>query len=300
MCTKKNFILILLGSLFFIACKNNKVDDNYITPESVVEDENRLLIHRDEIINNYIKSFNEIQDNLNKIKVKEGVVTAHSQSSELQKTNKDQIINDIQYIYDLLSNSKQTLAAMNKKFNQVNSKNTELQKFIDGLNEQINAKETDIIFLKDKLNELKTQLDALNLTYSNQVKESNVKADNFNTAYFAIGTHSELKKQGLIVKKGNVISIGNMTELNQGATESMFSKIDINQTTQIPIAANRVKLITTHPAGSYNLEDTKLQIKKLVILNPQKFWSVSKYLIIEVSNDKPSPHGTDEVFFWPD
>ena len=299
MLIKKHFILILLGFLFFIACKNDKPDNNYITPESVVEDENKLLINRDEIINNYIKSFNEIQDNLNQIKAKEGVVTVHSKSSELQKTHKDQIINDIQSIYDLLGQSKQTVASMSEKYNQVNSKNAELQKFIDGLNDQISEKETDIISLKDKLNALKADLDVYKFTYSRKVKEANVSEDKLNTAYFAIGTHSELKKRGLITKKGGVIGIGNITELNPGAIDKdLFSVLNINETTQIPIAANKVKIITTHPADSYNLEDnSKLQIKKLVILNPQKFWSISKYLIIEVSKDEPTPHGDDQTLF---
>jgi len=41
-------------------------------------------------------------------------------------------------------------------------------------------------------------------------------------------------------------------------------------------------LLTSHPEGSYELKkDDKGQLT-LVITNPNKFWSVSRYLVIEV------------------
>ena len=40
--------------------------------------------------------------------------------------------------------------------------------------------------------------------------------------------------------------------------------------------------ITTHPAGSYELvKDDKGQLT-LKITNPKEFWSVSRYLVIQV------------------
>ena len=298
---KKYLTLILIGSLFIFACNNDgneKNDKNFISPDSIVRNQNAELIIKDDIINQYIKSFNEIEDNLKKIKSKEKIITLHSKSSELQKSNKEQIISDIQYIYALLNINREALASMHKRFQEVNSKNAELQKFINNLNTQITEQESEIVFLKDKLNTLKAELDALNLAYSNEQKEWDLNSKKASLAYFAIGTFDGLKRQGLITKKGGVIDLGHVTELNPNIDKSMFSTIDINSTTEIPIAASKVKLITMHPTGSYNLEDTKLNIKKLIILNPDKFWGISKYLIIQVSNDK-SPLSPEEIRKWP-
>ena len=40
--------------------------------------------------------------------------------------------------------------------------------------------------------------------------------------------------------------------------------------------AKKAKLATNHPAGSYRLEGAD----KLVITDPNAFWSLSKYLVI--------------------
>ena len=46
--------------------------------------------------------------------------------------------------------------------------------------------------------------------------------------------------------------------------------------------SKRAELLTTHPAGSYQLvKDDKGQLT-LKITNPSQFWSVSRYLVIQV------------------
>src|ERR1019366_5522139 len=193
--------------------------------------------------------FNEIQDNLNTIKLKEKSVTLHSQSVELQKSNKDQIISDIQYIYDLLNKNRQALISINKKFKEetskvkeVNSKNSELEKFIINLTIQVTEQETEIASLKNKLNTLKTELDLLNISSTNVQAESDHKTVRLNKAYFAIGTLDGLKKEGLIIEKGGVIGIGKIPEPNPNISKNVFSVIDIYETTEVAIAANKVKL----------------------------------------------------------
>ena len=65
--------------------------------------------------------------------------------------------------------------------------------------------------------------------------------------------------------------------------KSAFTTINIMQVTDIPIAAKDVELLTNHPSDSYTLvsDDTKKgMITNLVITNPEKFWSTSKYLVI--------------------
>ena len=46
--------------------------------------------------------------------------------------------------------------------------------------------------------------------------------------------------------------------------------------------SKRSELLTTHPTGSYELvKDDKGQLT-LKITNPAEFWSVSRYLVIQV------------------
>ena len=61
-----------------------------------------------------------------------------------------------------------------------------------------------------------------------------------------------------------------------------FTKIDIRTDKEIKLYSKDAELLTSHPADSYELvKDADGQLS-LVILNPNKFWSVSRYLVIEV------------------
>lgn len=61
-----------------------------------------------------------------------------------------------------------------------------------------------------------------------------------------------------------------------------FTQIDIRTTKEIKLYSKRAELLTTHPTGSYELvKDDKGQLT-LKITNPAEFWSVSRYLVIQV------------------
>ena len=54
----------------------------------------------------------------------------------------------------------------------------------------------------------------------------------------------------------------------------MFSEIALN--------AEKAKLITTHPTGSYKIEGAEGKADKLIITDADAFWSSSKYLVVVV------------------
>lgn len=61
-----------------------------------------------------------------------------------------------------------------------------------------------------------------------------------------------------------------------------FTQIDIRTDKEIKLYSKSAKLLTNHPEGSYSLvKDAKGQYI-LKITNPNKFWSVSRYLVIQV------------------
>jgi len=44
----------------------------------------------------------------------------------------------------------------------------------------------------------------------------------------------------------------------------------------------KAKLLSTHPEGSYTMLKNGKTIDKLVINSPKTFWSISKFLVIEL------------------
>ena len=61
-----------------------------------------------------------------------------------------------------------------------------------------------------------------------------------------------------------------------------FTKIDIRTERTIPLYSKSVKVLTSHPASSYRLEADANKNYTLRILDPNQFWSTSKYLVIQV------------------
>jgi hypothetical protein len=277
--------LILLALPFLFACNGGKKTTETVS-NTIEQNTNDQLKEKQELIKNYIQAFSEIQDNLNQIKQKEKAIAMNSRSIEFQKSNKNQILQDIQFISNLLDKNKATLTSMNLKFKEVTSKNNEMEKLNSHLIEQVADKEREITFLRNKLNPLNPEPESV--TVSATKPEENTTL--LNRVYFAIGTHNALKNEGLINEKGGVAGIGKKTEINPNMAKGMFNILDMEETKEISIAANEVKLITVHPADSYKLENADLKIKKLIILDPKEFWSISKYLIIQVSSEKPLPH----------
>jgi len=52
--------------------------------------------------------------------------------------------------------------------------------------------------------------------------------------------------------------------------------------TEIPIETRKAKLLTVHPAGTYEFKDLNddKQIDILEIKNPKEFWKTSRYLVV--------------------
>ena len=91
-----------------------------------------------------------------------------------------------------------------------------------------------------------------------------------------IATKSELKKH-------NIIESGFLrkTKLMKGDFDKDFFVISDKRTlTTLPLNATKVKVLSSHPENSYELIEENGQ-KNLKINNPDKFWSLSNYLVIQ-------------------
>lgn len=237
---------------------------------------------QDSSIQSFIRGFNEIQDNLDEIKRKEKIVSENSKDPESRKTKEQQIVDDIQSIYDIMNKNKQRLASMKSKLKESNEKNDELEKFIARLTTEIEEKDAQINDLKGQLEKLNVEMTALNLNYEEATQESAVKTEKLNTAYYAFGTSKELIKNNVLTKEGGFIGMGKTAKMKEDFNKGYFTKVDISTLTEVVLGAKKAKLITTHPAGSYKIEGADGKAEKIVITNAEDFWSASKYLVVVV------------------
>ena len=278
-------LVYLLGFLpFMFSCGGNS--------EGVLSAEDSLtavsggqavrIDKQDSSIQSFIRGFNEIQDNLDEIKKKEKIVTENSKDPEVRKSKEQEIVDDIQAIYDIMNKNKQRLASMKSKLKESNKKNDELEKFIARLTTEIEEKDSKINDLKGQLEKLNVEMTALNLNYEEATQESSVKTEKLNTAYYAFGTSKELIKNNVLTKEGGFIGMGKTAKMKEDFNKGYFTKVDISVLTEIVLGAKKAKFITTHPASSYKIEGPDGKAEKIVITNAEDFWSASKYLVVVV------------------
>ena len=282
----KKYFLLLLIPLFVASCgreAKKKAAELQARNDSLMTQ----TIQKDEAINEFVRSINDIQGTLDTIKMKENVINLSTErGGELKQTAKDQIKTDIQTIYSMMLKDKDQLAKLTKKLKAANMKVDQLQKMVSRLEKDMAAKSAEIEDMRDKLAKLNIKfeaaslkIDTLNKTVNDQGQKINnqtqtiaTQEEAINTANYVIGTNKDLKKNG-VVKKGDVLADFN---------KELFTRIDIRKTTEISILSKKAKILSSHPSTSYKFTGDKKVIQSLQILDSKAFWSNSKYLVIMV------------------
>ena len=92
-----------------------------------------------------------------------------------------------------------------------------------------------------------------------------------------VGTKKELKQQK-IIETGFL----RKTKVMEGDyTKSYFTKADKRTLNTIALHSKKAQVMSKHPAGSYSIEEAGGQ-KVLHILDPNKFWELSNYLVVKI------------------
>ena len=88
------------------------------------------------------------------------------------------------------------------------------------------------------------------------------------------------------LKDQKILSSGFLqsTKVLDGAfNKDYFLQIDIREVTRIPLYDKKAKLWSNHPEGTYEFEKGADGNLTFVITDTQRFWSLTKFLIVEVS-----------------
>ena len=257
--------------------------------------ENEALRHesqsKDSTINQFFLLLNEIEQNLSEVKQKQQVISKNTiQNGELKDDVREQIDQDIQTINELMDKNRKTISYLNKKLKESNLKIAEFERMLAQTVQQIEERDAEIVDLKEKLTALNFSVETLNakvdtLTEDNIELTHKVTAQTevINTAWYAFGSKKELLENGIIDKTGGFLGIGKTTKMKADFDNSYFKKIDISQVKTLDLFVKKAKIITTHPSDSYQLiTGQNGAVEMIEITNPEKFWSASKYLVIEV------------------
>ena len=280
------FSLITLSAIGFTSCNQQKSAETDPEKDSLIA----LLNERNESINDFVLTFNEVESNLDSVARKQQIITITSDKpGELKPNQKTRINNEIAAINELMDQNRKKLAELTRKLKNSSSKNAGLEKTIATLTSQIATKDAELVALNDKLNSMSVEIAELNTTNTILKEDITVKTQDIeskttalHTAYYVVGKSKDLQESKIIDKKGGLLGIGKTTQLNSDFDNSKFTRIDYTQTGNISINCE-IKIVTNHPSDSYTLETdekNKDLVKNIVITNPEKFWSTSKYLVV--------------------
>jgi predicted Zn-ribbon and HTH transcriptional regulator len=250
----------------------------------------RQVTERDSIINDWLLTFDQIEKDMNLIKQKENILTVKSTESEFSNDKRHQILEDIKQINTLLENNKKKIASLSAQLKNSGNTIKDLQIRIASLETTVKQYETDITQLKETLalkdfeiGQLNNKMTALETTVTEKDAQISNQTVKMNEAFFTSGTYRELKDKGIVSKEGGFLGIGRKESLVGNINDNLFSKVDVREIKTIPINSKNVKLITEHPANSYALiPEGDNKIAYLEITNPDQFWKISKYAVVEI------------------
>jgi len=280
----KKSILFLLMCISFVGC--NYKSDAYKTLE---QEKDSLLLEEQKKsaeIKQMMTVMNLIEDNFTKIKEAENYVTFQTTQEQITDDGMDRIVQDIDLISNTLLENKNQIANLRKQLSSSKSASIELKRMIERLNSKVEEHTGTITQLQEQLalKDIRIQeLDNLVLSLNDTVtvlkgniteKEGKIamQDERINKVWFVFGTKKELRDQDIYTRNGL---------LEEGFNKDYFLEADARTLNEISLYSKKAKLLTNHPVSSYEFErvDDFLVLK---ITNPDKFWEISHYLVIEV------------------
>lgn len=243
-------------------------------------------------IDSYFSAMNQIEQNIEKIKNTENVVSLQPVGEEIDNDARIKINQDLTYLNEMLQANKDELARLKKQIKKSKFKSDELERTIERLTKALEEESSKIALLetqimqKDSLiaqmgSQIETQSkDIETLKSDNDSKQSriNEQEESIHTAWYVFGTRKELKEQKIVSSDGLFSA---QKVLQSDFNKNYFVRIDARKTKSLPLYSTRAKILTSHPKSSYTLEKESGNFV-LLILDTDAFWSVSKYLVIEV------------------
>jgi len=256
------------------------------------EDRNNSLaikLHqRDSLINDYMATFNQIEKDLKYIKEQENILGNQSKDPEFKDDNSKQIVRDIQLVNALIEKNKQKIADLNSKLkksgleiNGLNEKLAMLSKNIEERDKAIESLTHELSKRDEQIAELNTEVTQIKDSVKYQKEIVNQKVDQLHTAYITYGNYKELKEKHIVNKEGGLLGLGSTKTLNEDISNEYFTEVDITKTKSFPVFSKEAELITEHPADSYEWVTEGDTITYMIVLNPQEFWKLSKYAVVE-------------------
>lgn len=264
--------------------------------KTAVAQRDSLAIEKQALDSNYNQTLallNDIETGFAVISQNESQMKVNLKGVEGSKTNKrEQIAAQMIAIKKGIEQNKAKIAELQTLANKKGKVNSKLSETIKRLQTQMDEKAIQIQNLQAELDQKNIKITELTTTVDVQSKsiteqqsvmeqqQSTIKVQDadMNTVWYCIASSKKLKE-------AKIISSGGLFQAKKLGTQfdnSAFTQVDLRSISSIPTNSKSIKIISTHPQNSYKLITGANKNITIEIINPSKFWSVSKYLVVQL------------------
>lgn len=284
----KKILIMLAAVLCICSCESKKNKENIGDME---KDSLRTVVaQKENEINDLLSILNEVRSGFEAINAAEGRINVARQGGEenhreVLRQNMAEIQRTLQMNNELINTLRQQLkessisssklkATMEETINNLTTQMEEKTQEIARLQSELAKKDATIAEQQVAIADLSSNVQEL--SHQNTQKSETVARQDkdLHTAYYVFGTKKELKQQNILD--------GSEVLRSKNFAKDYFTKIDTRVTKVVHLYSKSAKLMTNHPADSYTLDRDSQKQYTLRITDPEKFWSVSKYLVIVV------------------
>lgn len=257
-------------------------------------------VRKDSMLHEFMTAFNQFEENLERIKERENIITLTSDERGYSIADKKAKINhDLQLINELLIENRAIIDQLTAQLGNSNVNTQPFQEALSRLKGQLENKDQNIRVLTDQLITKDFEIESLSqqntelvaareslyyhsadqafrisnqLAYIAQQDEKiHYQAEEMSSIHYVVGDKTELRAYNIIDKR---------REINPNLPTHMFTEMNMMDLNYIPLEAKRVEVVSIHPSESYQLKEDNGQIVSLEILDPETFWQATRYLII--------------------
>ena len=282
----KNILIVCGLAVMVVSCGPTKKE-----LQANIDSLNVELTQANNEIESAMAILNEVQEGFQQINEAENRLNVNN-TENAPANVKEQIKADLAFIQAKMKENRERIAELEARAEKGDKNAAALRRTVKNLKAELAAKEEQIAALKAEieakniriqqldgevadLTNVKNELTAKNAA-NQQVIANQDKA--MHAAWYVIAQKKSLKEQNVLTntglfKKGDVMEAANVNK-------DGFTEIDIRNVVEIPVNAKKAVVLSAHPEGSYELVADAEGMQVLKVLDPQTFWSVTRYLVV--------------------
>jgi chromosome segregation ATPase len=282
----KNILIVCGLAVLVVSCGPTKKE-----LQANIDSLNVELTQANSEMESLMGLLNEVQEGFQQINEAENRVNVNS-AENAPANVKEQVKADLAFIQAKMKENRERIAELEARVEKGDKNAAALRRTVKNLKAELAAKEEQIAALKAELEAKNIRIQQLDTEVANLTNDKNALAAKnaaneqvianqdkaMHTAWYVIAKKKSLKEQNVLTntglfKKGDVMESANVNK-------DGFTEIDIRKVVEIPVGAKKATILSAHPEGSYELVADAEGMQVLKVLDPQTFWSVTRYLVI--------------------